>query len=63
MVVACVEVLQFIKNSRDAFEKAQRIAIAGGGAVGLGKSPLAILQVSWEIPTLTSIGLRNYMVV
>ncbi|KAF8667838.1 hypothetical protein AX14_006285, partial [Amanita brunnescens Koide BX004] len=26
---------EFIKNSRDAFEKAQRIAIAGGGAVGL----------------------------
>lgn len=31
------EVTEFIKNGRDAFEKAQKIVIAGGGAVGLGK--------------------------
>ena len=40
-----VEVLEFIKNGRDAFEKAQKIVIAGGGAVGLGKPPLAVLLV------------------
>ena len=40
-----VKVSEFIKNGRDAFEKAQKIVIAGGGAVGLGKPPLAVLLV------------------
>ncbi len=35
------EVNEFIKNSRVAFEKAESIVIAGGGAVGIGKAYLA----------------------
>lgn len=35
------EVEKFIKNSRTAFEKAESIVIAGGGAVGIGKAHLA----------------------
>ena len=40
-----IEVAEFIKNGRDAFEKAQKIVIAGGGAVGIGKSFLNALLV------------------